>query len=301
MRQAARNPVNEEYGFEAIGTQWLITTQKPVDSAARAAVAGLIAEYDAALSRFRPDSVLGSLGGGAGTVILPGYTAGLFQLFDRLEALTGGRLNPLVGGSLEQLGYGPGYRLQPQGPAVAAPPWRSAATWRPVHGPAGGVELVLERPATVDVGAAGKGQLVDLVWELLVFRGYASVVVDAGSDMRHSGAAGVRVALEHPYDSTQAIGVVEVSGRALCASAASRRTWGEGLHHVLDASTGRPVDAVAATWVLAPDAMTADGLATALFLTDPSLLAAEFDFDYVRMFSDGRAQYSPAMAGVLFS
>jgi thiamine biosynthesis lipoprotein len=58
---------------------------------------------------------------------------------------------------------------------------------------------------------------------------------------------------------------------------------------------------VAATWVLADDAMTADGLATALFFTDPARLAEEFAFDYVRMFSDGRATFSDAMAGVLFS
>jgi len=126
-------------------------------------------------------------------------------------------------------------------------------------------------------------------------------VVDAGSDMRHSGPDGLQVALEHPYDSGQAIGVVRLQGRALCASATNRRAWGGGLHHVLDASTGMPVQAVAATWVLARDAMTADGLATALFLTDPSTLAAEFDFDYVRMFSDVRSEFSSAMAGVLFS
>ena len=116
-----------------------------------------------------------------------------------------------------------------------------------------------------------------------------------------SGPGSLRVGLEHPFDSILAIGVVHLQDRALCASAANRRAWGEGLHHVLDASTGTPVNAVAATWVLAQDAMTADGLATALFLTDPSSLAAEFDFDYVRMFSDGRAEFSPAMAGVLFS
>ncbi|WP_312178999.1 FAD:protein FMN transferase [Arthrobacter sp.] len=290
----------ESYGFEAIGTQWQVSTDVPVDTAAREAVAGLVAQYDAAFSRFRPDSALAPLARSGGTAVLPGYSAALLQLFDRLETLTQGKLNPLVGGSLEQLGYGPGYRLRPQGSPSAAPSWGSAASWR-AAGPPDTVALTLDQPGTVDVGAAGKGQLVDLVWQLLTTRGYAAVVVDAGSDMRHSGQMGLRVALEHPYDAGAAIGVVELKDRALCASAANRRSWGNGLHHVLDASTGQPVDAVAATWVLAGDAMTADGLATALFLTDPALLAAEFSFDYVRMFSDGRAQFSDAMAGVLFS
>ncbi|MGW9404646.1 FAD:protein FMN transferase [Arthrobacter sp. NPDC055585] len=289
----------ESWGFEAIGTQWEISAGAPIDAATRAAVSALVAGYDKALSRFRPDSLLATPARSGGSVSLPGYTAGLFTLFDSLDRLTGGRMNPLVGGSLERLGYGPGYRLTPQGEASGAPAWREAARWE--RGDSGDILLHLDRPATVDVGAAGKGQLVDLVWELITGRGYASVVVDAGSDMRHSGPENLRVALEHPYNPSQAIGVVQLQDRALCASATNRRAWGGGLHHVLDASTGTPVQAVAATWVLARDAMTADGLATALFLTDPSSLAAEFDFDYVRMFSDGRAEFSPAMAGVLFS
>ncbi|WP_066295495.1 FAD:protein FMN transferase [Arthrobacter luteolus] len=290
----------ESFGFEAIGTQWHITTEVPVDAGTRSEVFALVEHYDAALSRFRPDSVVSTLGHSGGTAALPAFTAPLFSLFDSLDRLTQGRLNPLVGGSLEQLGYGPGYPLHPLGPPAGAPAWTSTVSWHR-QGPPDTVALTLAHPATVDVGAAGKGQLVDLVWELLTARGYAAVVVDAGSDMRHSGPQSLRVALEHPYDPGTAIGVLDLQDGALCASAANRRSWGEGLHHVLDASTGRPVDAVAATWVLAGDAMTADGLATALFLTDPALLAAEFSFEYVRMFSDGRAQFSNAMAGVLFS
>ena len=35
---------------------------------------------------------------------------------------------------------------------------------------------------------------------------------------------------------------------AIAASAANRRAWGDGLHHVLDAVTGEPVRGVVATW-----------------------------------------------------
>ena len=56
---------------------------------------------------------------------------------------------------------------------------------------------------------------------------------------------------------------------ALAASAVNRRAWGDGLHHVIDALTGLPTASVVATWALAPDALHADGLATALFF-DPA-------------------------------
>ncbi|MGZ3089125.1 FAD:protein FMN transferase, partial [Pseudomonas aeruginosa] len=58
------------------------------------------------------------------------------------------------------------------------------------------------------------------------------VVVDGSGDLAVRGTP-VRVGLEHPYDPARAIGVVEVRGAALCASAVTRRAWGDGLHHVL--------------------------------------------------------------------
>ena len=69
-----------------------------------------------------------------------------------------------------------------------------------------------------------------------------------------------RIGLEHPYDSRRAIGVIEVTDAALCASATNRRAWGDGLHHVLDARTGEPVRTIAATWAVAPTAMVADAI-----------------------------------------
>ena len=91
-----------------------------------------------------------------------------------------------------------------------------------------------------------------------------SIVVDAGGDIAVRGAP-QRIGLEHPFDERRAIGVWEVADAALCASAVNRRAWGDGLHHVLDARTGAPVRTVAATWAVAPTAMRADAIATALF------------------------------------
>ncbi|WP_461169051.1 FAD:protein FMN transferase [Arthrobacter sp. Z1-15] len=283
--------------FDAIGTAWTITTAEPLAAPVRAAVADLVEDYDRTYSRFRSDSVITALTRAASTVELPLSAAPLLSLFDSLHRLSGGAVNPLVGHSLEKLGYDAAYSFASSGP-VPAPDWPAAASW---HTAGGKVQLSTAVPVTLDIGAAGKGQLVDLVFELLQSAGHRHLTVDAGSDLRHAGETGLRVALEHPYDTTRAIGVVRLRDRALCASAGNRRAWGEGLHHILDASTGRPVQRVAATWVLAADAMTADGLATALFFTDPARLAEEFAFDYVRMFSDGRATFSDAMAGVLFS
>lgn len=286
-----------ELTFSAIGTSWTVTTEAPVADALRVALMRLVETYDRTWSRFRPDSLVAQLARKPGSITLPASAAPLLRLYDTLYRVTGGAVNPLVGSSLESLGYDAGYSFRSRD-QVPAPAWPETVSWSEVPG---GTLLRTTAAATIDIGAAGKGQLVDLVFELLQAAGHGSLTVDAGSDLRHAGPEGLRVGLEHPYDSTRAIGITTLRQGALCASAANRRQWGDGLHHILDAVTGAPTDSVAATWALARDAMTADGLATALFFTDPTALATEFTFDFVRMFSDGRATYSDAMAGVLFS
>jgi thiamine biosynthesis lipoprotein len=162
-----------------------------------------------------------------------------------------------------------------------------------------GTRLALSSPARIDVGALGKGRLVDLVLaELVAVPG--SVTVDAGGDIGVRGAE-VRIGLEHPFDQTKAIGVARVRDQALCASAINRRAWGDGLHHVLDARTGAPVRTWAATWAIAPDAMRADAVATALFFDGGAELAARWGVEWVRMSTAGLAERSPNCPVELFT
>ncbi|WP_115788859.1 FAD:protein FMN transferase [Arthrobacter silvisoli] len=288
------HPGWDTFAFDGIGTGWEISTPDPLAPAVRIRVLRAVEDYDLSYSRFRPDSRLVELARAAGTVSLPPHAEQLGAVFGTLYRLSGGSMTPLVGGSLEQLGYGADYALVPRGPARPAPRWEDVLRWD-------GSTLTCTEPVVLDVGAAGKGQLVDLLAGILRADGIADYLVDGSGDMLHAGPAPLRVGLEHPYDPAQAIGVVELGNRALCASASNRRAWGDGLHHVLDAVTGRPVDTVVATWTMAPSALEADALATALFLVEPRLLEEEFDFDWLIVFSDGRARFSPGFEGTLFT
>lgn len=282
----------QRFSFDAIGTAWQIDTPVPLSAEVRAAVAGVIEEYDAVYSRFRQDSRISALTSG-GAVDLPPSGAALGSLYRTLYRITDGAMSPLVGRSLEQLGYDARYSFTPHGAPLPAAAWDETFQWH-------GASMRSEQPVTIDVGAAGKGQLVDLVSMALQDAGYPQHTVDAGGDMVHAGPSALRIALEHPYVPDTAIGLVALQDRALCASASNRRRWADGLHHVLDATTGQCVDTVVASWVLADDALVADALATALFLVPPEVLLAEFDFDYVQVHSDGRAQFSSSLAGALF-
>ncbi|WP_229054413.1 FAD:protein FMN transferase [Aeromicrobium sp. Leaf350] len=258
-------PLPEPWRFEAIGTAWTVDTSEDVSAEQRAGVADLVREIDRTWSRFREDGGVARLRAGETVDLGPG-AAELLDLYDELHDATDGAVNPLVGGGLEVLGYDAAYTLTRHGDPVAAPAWSTA---RRV-----GTTLQVPVGAVLDVGAAGKGWLVDRVATQLVEAGHAPTV-DAGGDIAHHGTAPIRVAMEHPGDPTLAVGVVDLQpGLALCGSAVNRRAWGEGLHHVLDARTGRPTRGVVASWVVARTAAVADGAATALFFVPPARLAA---------------------------
>lgn len=284
------------WAFDAIGTAWQVETPSPLAPAVRDAVTDRIETYDRAWSRFRDDSLVTTIATTPGRHVLPPEAPSLFSLYRRLYELTAGTVSPLVGGSLEALGYDRTYSLTAGAPRPA-PSWDAAVAWD-------GEALSTARPVTVDVGAAGKGQLVDLVGETLRDSGINEWLVDAGGDMRRSGTGTIRVGLEHPLDASRAIGVVELGTGAVCASALNRRAWGPGLHHVLDATTGLPVNRVLATWVMADDAMTADGLATALFFAsstaDALAWGESFGTQWVRMLDTGVLETSRDYLGEVF-
>lgn len=196
-----------------------------------------------------------------------------------------------------------------------------------------GTTLVTRRPVALDFGACGKGYLVDLIAGIL--RPHTDAyVIDAGGDLlihmagrtpddctttRNAGGmsevrnqpdtATVTIALEDPADTSRAVGTAALGDGAFCASAPSRRHWGEAaghrLHHLLNAIDGLPVDDVAATWVAVrpdrefPTAM-ADGLATALFTTPAAQLRRHFDFQCAILNADRTAAQSPGFPGTFF-
>ncbi|WP_327398276.1 FAD:protein FMN transferase [Streptomyces phaeochromogenes] len=291
------------FGFDAIGTHWQIETDEPLSQDLRRLILDRIERFDATYSRFRPDSLVSRIAAATdgGRFAFPDDSLALFGLYERLHAVTDGAVDPLVGRELELLGYDATYTLRPAPDSVRA---AEHARGRPIWAAdisRNGRRVITRRALVIDVGAVGKGYLVDLVSDQLRAAGHTDFVVDASGDLRHSGPRATRVGLEHPFDRRQVIGVAEVRDQALCASGVSSRSWGDGLHHVLDARTGVPVDQVVATWVVAQEAALADGLATALFFTEPQRLAESFDFTYVRVRSDGRAELSPDFPGELFT
>lgn len=290
-------------GFDAIGTRWTLDTPEPLPVDVLAAVHERIARFDTDWSRFRDDSWVAEVArGGAGTYALPDDAGPLLDAYDVAAGCTDGAVSPLVGRALEGLGYDATYSLRPRRDAAgtlltaAVPDWRTAA-----RRSADGRTLTLDEPALLDVGAGGKGYLVDLVAGVLAAHGLTEHVVDAGGDLRAAVPEPLTVALEDPRDTTRAIGVLRLRDGALCGSATNRRAWAPGVHHVVDARTGVPTSDVLATWAVGPSALVADVAATALFFAEPDLVASRFAIRYVVLRADGSVRWSLGIDGEVFA
>lgn len=127
----------------------------------------------------------------------------------------------------------------------------------------------------ISLDGIGKGYVVDRAVAALVAAGAENVMVEAGGDIASAGngAAGEswRVALQDPRNPRDFLGLLQLRGDAVATSgdyvqilAADR-----SLHHILDPRTGRSPDHTSAVTVIAPSAMDADALSTAVFVLGP--------------------------------
>lgn len=284
--------LQHRWQFEAIGTSWSIETERQLDDKIRAVITQVIDNYDRVYSRFRSDSLVSSIAKtGRGTYQFPSESADLFGLYDAMYDLTNGSVTPLVGGLLEDAGYDAPYSLRPK-------TLRPVTDWKDViH--VDGTALHVQHPVTLDFGAAGKGQLIDIICEKM--SQFTDIyVVDASGDIRIHGIPQT-IGLENPSDALRIIGSVELRSGSICASSINRRAW-RGWHHVVDPHTKAPVRDVVATWVIAPTALIADGLATALFFVNDIQLRKSFgeEIQTVRLLADGTIEQSSNFVGELY-
>ncbi len=123
----------------------------------------------------------------------------------------------------------------------------------------------------LDFGAIAKGLIADEIAELLMRRGVARGVIDAGGNALAFGAGSFRFGIQDPMKERGVLmGAVDVAmGGAVTSGSYERYVEIEGKRysHIIDPRTGRPVEngMIAAT-VIGGTGADADALATALMV-----------------------------------
>jgi thiamine biosynthesis lipoprotein len=279
-----------DLGFDAMGSHVRLLIGEPGPGMDPAPVAAerarrLIRDFDAALSRFRPQSELCGLNRDprevvpASALLRRAVRAGV-----EAAARTDGLVDPTLVGEIEGAGYvesRAGVAAAPLEEALeAAPPRRPARPsprrrWRRLV--ADDEAGVVRRPPGLrfDSGGTGKGLAADLVAESL--RGYSRFVVDCGGDIRIGGAD----ALVHPYDvhvehplSGDRSFVLRLGSGGVATSGLNVRIWrgadGRFAHHLIDPASGGPAwtGLIGAT-ALGDTAVEAETLSKAALLSGP--------------------------------
>lgn len=267
-----------EIVFEGIGTAWQIHLFQPVAEHTleqlKNAVVARVQEFDRNYSRFRDDSLVTQMSRSGEIFALPADAQPLLDLYVEMERLSDGLVTPLIGKTLEEAGYDPEYSLKP-GRLTMPPRWDDAVEYD-------FPKIRLTRPLLLDVGAAGKGYLVDLVAKLLGEHGVSDFLIDAGGDLFYANPGGepMPVGLEDPGAEGEAVGILRLpADKSVCGSAGNRRRW-DRFTHIINPKTLRSPDEIEAIWVLADTALLADMLATALFFVPYDKLRKRYTFEY---------------------
>ena len=158
----------------------------------------------------------------------------------------------------------------------------------------------------VDLGGIAKGYAVDRAVAILRARGVTSAAVNAGGDIGVLGSKQGRpwrIGVQHPRRPGEVLATLEAVDRAVVTSGDYERSFEQGgrrYHHLFDPRSGYPADRCQSVTVLAPEAMLADALATAVFVLGPEAgLALLHDYpgvDALIVAADGRLHSTPALA-----
>lgn len=162
----------------------------------------------------------------------------------------------------------------------------------------------------IDFGGIAKGFGVDEAVRALKAQGVTSGLVDAGGDLYAMGRPERdrpwTVGIRHPERADELVATLQVEDSAVATSGTymqQRKVDGQTVSHLMDPRTGRPVHHVISATIVAPDAMTADALATAT-----SVLPVAASLDLVRrlagvegfwILEDGSHAVSPGLKNSL--
>jgi len=128
----------------------------------------------------------------------------------------------------------------------------------------------------VDLGGIAKGYAVDLGIERLVRAGVRHARLSAGGDLRLLGdkrGTPWIVGVRDPRSEDRSAVVLPLENVAISTSGDYERFFindqGERVHHILSPGTGKSVRGVQSVTIIGDNALTTDGLSTAVFVLGP--------------------------------
>ncbi|MFE7272636.1 FAD:protein FMN transferase [Streptomyces sp. NPDC057623] len=253
MSTAPRTTAAAEW--RALGTSVrLVVTDPVVLDSCNLLLARYLAEFDAACSRFRPDSELTALNAAAGRPVrVSPLLAEALAVALRAAGATDGAVDPTVGSAMEAIGYDRDFTLVREDDRPVRLTVRHAPGWRQVKLDRASGTVTVPAGVRLDLGATAKAWAADRAAAMLAEAAGCGVLVSLGGDTAVAGeppAGGWRIRVQDvtgPVDEPPTQGpytTVGLHSGGLATSGTAARTWrrdGHALHHIVDPRTGLPV------------------------------------------------------------
>ena len=143
-----------------------------------------------------------------------------------------------------------------------------------------------QKGMALDLGGIAKGYIVDRIVKFLQKEGVKEGIVNAGGDLKVFGRKSYRIAIRNPFKKDVSK-VIAVKNKAVCTSGLYERAG-----HIRNPKTGKPIaNPLASVTIIAPTAMAADALATAVMVMGRERgekLLQKLNFSYFLIDAEGK-------------
>jgi thiamine biosynthesis lipoprotein len=247
---SSAGPKTDRVSFRSMGTVVTLIVPPARSSSERIAlgrgakaVERTFAREDNRFSRFRHGTEMSRVNARAGTWtrVSPPFLE-LLLLSVEAAQLTGGLFDPTVLPALLAAGYDRDFDDLIAGARLALNPPQACGRWPDIE--VRGHEVRIPPDTALDFGGIAKGWTVDRAAREI--KGLVPwAVIDAGGDLLVVGRpprGGLPIGVEDPDDPDGEILTVMMEHGALATSSVRFRSWGPGLHHLIDPRTARPAD-----------------------------------------------------------
>jgi FAD:protein FMN transferase len=138
-----------------------------------------------------------------------------------------------------------------------------------------GKVFLKKKGMAIDLGGIAKGHAVDRGFDILRSLGYKNLIVNAGGDLRVGGTKSSQpwsIGIQNPREPQKILTRIPVSDKAVATSGDYEKFFiyeGKRYHHIFSPRDGFPADGCQSVTIVAKDCITADALATAVFVLGP--------------------------------
>jgi len=275
---AADEVVRYEASHDAMGTVFTVVAYG-ADARQLAEVVNEAFEeidrVDAQMSNYKPQSEISAINRNAAaeSVLVEPQLFRLFEDSLRFADETGGAFDITVGPLMRAWGFFRGQGRMPAKSEIGRALGKIG--YQHVHlNPAARTVRFDIAGMEIDLGGIAKGYAVERAVEILRSYGVTRALVSSGTSTIYALGAppddrAWRITIRDPYDAKKAGDVVFLKNFALSVSGNYEKFFeldGNIYSHILNPRTGRPVENMLSTAVLAPRATQADALSTAMFV-----------------------------------